>query len=70
MPYTFYGPTGSKTLIDHFIVTVNISQYVNKYYTLDFIENISDHMPLYVEIDNQSYTNELERYGQGHLLMT
>ena len=30
--YTFFGPTGSKTLIDHFIVTVNISQYVNKYY--------------------------------------
>ena len=50
--YTFFGPTGSKTLIDHFIVTVVISQYVNKYYTLDLIENISDHIPLYVEIDN------------------
>ena len=28
--YTFCGPTGSKTLIDHFIVTVNISQNVCK----------------------------------------
>ena len=36
------------------IVTVNISQYVNKYYTLDLIENISDHMPLYVEIENHT----------------
>ena len=50
----FFGPTGSKSLIDHFIVTVNISQYVNKYYTLDLFENISDHMPLYVEIDNHT----------------
>ena len=49
---TFFGPTGSKTLIDHFIV--NISQYVSKYYTLDLIENISDHMPLYVEIVNHT----------------
>ena len=30
VPYTFFGPTGSQTLIDQFIVTVNISQYVNK----------------------------------------
>ena len=52
--YTFFGPTGSKTLIDHFIVTVNISQYVSKYYTLDLIENISDHMPLYIEIVNHT----------------
>ena len=52
--YTFFGPTGSKTLIDHLIVTVNISQYVSKYYTLDLIENISDHMPLYVEIVNHT----------------
>ena len=52
--YSFFGHTGSKTLIDHVIVTVNISQYVNKYYTLDLIENISDHMPLYVEIDNHT----------------
>ena len=50
----FLGPTGSKTLNDHFIVTVNISQYVSKYYTLDLIENISDHMPLYVEIVNHT----------------
>ena len=54
MPYTFSGPTGSKTLNDHFIVTVNISQYVNNYYTLDLIENISDDMPLFVEIDNHT----------------
>ena len=52
--YTFFGPTGSKTLIDLFIVTVNISQYVSKYYKLDLIENISDHMPLYVEIVNHT----------------
>ena len=80
--YTFFGHTGFKTLIDHFIVTVNISQYVIKYYTLYLIENISDHMPLYVEIYNHTPMisstvgtcipppPELERYGQGHLLMT
>ena len=50
VPYTFFCPTCSKTLIDHFIVTVNMSQYGNKFYTLDLIEKISDHMPLYVEI--------------------
>ena len=54
MPYTFFGLTGSKTMIDHFIVTVNISQDVSKYYALDLIENISDHMPLYGGIDNHT----------------
>ena len=54
MLYTFFGHAGSKTLIDHFIVTVNISQFVSKYYTLDLMENISDHMPFYVEIDNHT----------------
>ena len=29
-----------------------IKYYYYYYYTLDLIENISDHMPLYVEIDN------------------
>ena len=29
VPYTFFGPTGSKTLIDHFIVTVNCSMLVS-----------------------------------------
>ena len=52
--FTFFGPTGSKTLIDHFIVTFNISQYGNKYYTLDLIENISHHMPFYVDIYNHT----------------
>ena len=50
----FFGTTGSKTLIYYVIRTVNISQYVSKYYTLDLIEIISDHMPLYVEIDNHT----------------
>ena len=36
------------------MVTVNISQYVSKYYTLDLIDNTSDHMPLYVEIVNHT----------------
>ena len=52
--YTFFGHTGSKTLIEYFIVTVNISHYVSKYYKLDLIENVSDHMPLYVEIVNHT----------------
>ena len=60
MPYTFFGPTGSKTLIDHFMVTLNISQYVSKYYTQDFIENITDHRPLYVEIDTPMISSTID----------
>ena len=54
VPYTFFGSTGSKSLIDHCIVTVNISQYVSKSCKLDLIDNISDHMSYYVEIVNHT----------------
>ena len=48
--YTFFGPTGITSLIDHVIITTNLSQCITKYETLDLIENISDHMPLLLQI--------------------
>ena len=44
--FTFFSSTGTQTLIDHFIITSNMSQCITMYDTLDIIDNISDHMPV------------------------
>ena len=41
----------STSLIDHFIVSDNICLLTRKYYTMDSVDNLSDHIPLFIIID-------------------
>ena len=47
--YTFASPTGSTSLIDHFIIPVELSHSIITYETIDCIDNISD-IPVLLEI--------------------
>ena len=44
----FLGCNQSKSIIDHFIVSENIERYVQEYYTEESVDNLSDHVPLYI----------------------
>ena len=48
--YTFVSPTGATSLIDHFIIPVKMSHSIITYETIDCIDNISDHIPVLLEI--------------------
>ena len=48
--YTYESVSnGARSHIDHVIVTENLNEYVNKYYTVDNIDNSSDHLPVIAE---------------------
>ena len=49
--YTFLGCNQSKSIIDHFIVSENIERYVQEYYTKESVDNLSDHVPLYMLLE-------------------
>ena len=48
--YTFTGISNNHSLIDHFIVSQNLSNHVVHYFTEDSIDNLSDHLPLYLTL--------------------
>ena len=48
VPHTFIGINRTITLIDHFLFSDNIIHDVIGYNTLDCIDNLSDHLPLFV----------------------
>ena len=48
--FTFCSSTGTQTLIDHFILTDNLSQSITIYETIDIVDNISDHLPVLLEL--------------------
>ena len=48
VPHTFIGINGTRTLIDHFLLSDNIIHDVIGYSTKDLIDNLSDHLPLFV----------------------
>lgn len=52
--YTFCSPAGVKSLLDHFIVSTNISDFITKYTCIDCHADISDHMPLLIEISGHA----------------
>ena len=45
------GCNQSKSIIDHFIVSENIERYVQEYYTKESVDNLSDHVPLYMLLE-------------------
>ena len=61
VPYTFHN-TNSNSIIDHFLVTKNLTQYITRYETLDFIDDFSDHVPLKLELNvNINYFKEIPK---------
>ena len=50
--YTYVNEaTGSKSVIDHFLVTQNLIGRVRKYFTIEEGHNLSDHIPLLIHFD-------------------
>ena len=48
MKYTFCGINKNCSLIDYFMLSENISSRITQYYTTDSIDNLSDHVPLFL----------------------
>ena len=48
--HTYRGFNNSVSLIDHFIVSENVQTHVEEYYTEDSIDNLSDHIPLFIQL--------------------
>ena len=49
--YTYSSINNSKSLIDHFLISVNIACFVANYSILKSTDNLSDHEPLFCYID-------------------
>ena len=61
VPYTYHN-ANSYSLIDHFLVTKNLTQYITRYETLDCIDDFSDHVPLKLELNvNINYFKEIPK---------
>ena len=60
--YTFVSPTGATSLIDHFIIPVEMSHSIITYETIDCIDNISYHIPvlLVIPLDVSLILNRFE----------
>ena len=48
--HTYMGVNNSTSLIDHFIMSDSIHTHVLDYYTKDSVDNLSDHIPLCINI--------------------
>ena len=46
--YTYKGASNASSLIDHFIVSEDLTMLANNYFTLDSVDNLPDHVPLYM----------------------
>ena len=46
--FTYTGVNGRRSLIDHFIISSNFLTYVCDYFTHDSVDNLSDHVPLFI----------------------
>ena len=51
--YTYESPCGARSLIDHCIVSDNLSKFVRKMYTHDSVDNSSDHTAIVCEFSIQ-----------------
>jgi hypothetical protein len=56
--YTFEAACGTLSCIDHIIVTENFVNSVNAYYCIEDVDNLSDHLPVVVELDFPSDYNK------------
>ena len=60
--HTFIRINGTRTLIDHFLLSDNIIHDVIGYSTIDLIDNLSDHLPVFVVFKcSVSYVHALPR---------
>ena len=48
MAYTYKGASNATSLIDHFIVSEDLTTLASDYFILDSVDNLSDHVPLYM----------------------
>ena len=46
--HTYRGVNNSTSLIDHFIVSDSIHKNISEYYSNDSVDNLSDHIPLFI----------------------
>ena len=46
--HTYRGVNNSTSLIDHFIVSDSIHKKISEYYTNDSVDNLSDHIPRFI----------------------
>ena len=49
--HTYTGINNTSSLIDHFIMSENMCLLANNYYTMDSVDNLSDHVPLFIVVN-------------------
>ena len=67
--YTFTGIQHNHSLIDHYIVSQNLLETISQYYTVDSVDNLSDHLPLFchLSIDNNNVHSEHAFIGKPYV---
>ena len=67
--YTFTGIKHNHSLIDHYIVSQNLLETISQYYTVDSVDNLSDHLPLFchLSIDNNNVHSEHAFIGKPYV---
>ena len=68
--YTFTGIQHNHSLTDHYIVSQNLLNTISQYYTVDSVDNLSDHLPLFchLSIDNNNLHSEQAIVGKPYVL--
>ena len=49
--YTYCGPNQYISVIDHFIISSCLSSSINVYKTISSVSNISDHVPVFLDVE-------------------
>ena len=64
--YTYCNDTiNSRSLIDHFIVSDSLCDNVNKYCTMDDVDNMSDHLPIVMHMSlpvNSTFYSDVRQF--------
>ena len=58
--FTYKGINNSVSLIDHFIMTENMCLLTKNYYTMDSVDNLSDHVPVFMILNCSVKTVPIE----------
>ena len=67
--YTFTGIQHNHSSIDHYIVSKNLLDTILQYYTVDSVDNLSDHLPLFchLSIDNNNVHSQYVIIGKSYV---
>ena len=67
--YTFTGIQHNHSLIYHYIVSQNLLDTISQYYTVDSVDNLSDHLPLFchLSMDNNNLHSEHAIIGKPYV---